>query len=49
MDVWLGNSRSNPPRAALNPANQGVGYWDYNMNHLGIYDVAAQVGRAGRC
>jgi lysosomal acid lipase/cholesteryl ester hydrolase len=44
MDVWLGNSRSNPPRASLDPAKQGLRYWDYNLNHLGIYDVAAQVG-----
>jgi hypothetical protein len=43
-DVFLGNSRSNPPRAHVDPAMQGARYWRYTLNELGMEDVAAQVG-----
>lgn len=42
-DVWLGNSRSNPPRAHVSPHKQGAYYWRYTMNELGAEDIAAQV------
>ncbi|GAB4815151.1 hypothetical protein N2152v2_002197 [Parachlorella kessleri] len=42
-DVWLGNSRSNPPRAHVDPRMQGARYWRYSLNELGMEDVAAQV------
>ncbi len=44
FDVWLGNSRSNPPRLHTDPKKQGsFSYWRYTVNHLGLEDVAAQV------
>lgn len=46
-DVWLGNSRSNPPRAHVSPHKQGAYYWRYTMNELGAEDIAAQVGWQG--
>ncbi|KAI8465067.1 MAG: Alpha/Beta hydrolase protein [Monoraphidium minutum] len=45
FDVWLGSSRSNPPRVATDPSRQGMGYWRYTLNEGGIYDVAAQVDK----
>jgi len=44
-DVWLGNSRANPPRAHSNPARSGAAYWAYSINELGMEDVAALVDR----
>ncbi|GBF99175.1 alpha beta hydrolase family [Raphidocelis subcapitata] len=45
FDVWLGSSRSNPPRVATDPERQGMGYWEYTLNELGIYDAAAQIDK----
>ncbi|RMZ55129.1 hypothetical protein APUTEX25_005407 [Auxenochlorella protothecoides] len=43
FDVWLGNSRSNPPRAHIDPAKSGLRYWYYSINELGIQDMDAQL------
>lgn len=43
FDVWLGNSRANPPRLHKDPQKQGAAYWHYSVNELGMEDVAAQV------
>lgn len=43
MDVWLGNSRSNAPRKHTDPAKRGAQYWAYNNNHVGTYDMEAQL------
>ncbi|KAK9810060.1 hypothetical protein WJX72_004140 [[Myrmecia] bisecta] len=42
FDVWLGNSRSNPPREHIDPAIRGGRYWFYNINDLALYDNTAQ-------
>lgn len=42
-DVWLANSRSNPPRQHVDPAFQGPAYWHYSVNELGLHDLHAQV------
>jgi hypothetical protein len=33
------------PHPKTDPARQGMGYWEYTLNELGIYDVAAQVDK----
>ncbi|KAG2438460.1 hypothetical protein HYH02_010914 [Chlamydomonas schloesseri] len=43
LDVWLGNSRGNAPRQHSDPACRGGRYWRYNINHMGMYDIAAQL------
>lgn len=43
FDVWLGNSRSNPPRMHRDPAFQGPSYWHYTVNEFGLQDMQAQV------
>ncbi|GFR48097.1 hypothetical protein Agub_g9782 [Astrephomene gubernaculifera] len=43
MDVWLGNSRGNAPRQHQDPARRGRRYWQYNINHMGMYDIGAQL------
>ncbi|KAG2482947.1 hypothetical protein HYH03_018172 [Edaphochlamys debaryana] len=44
MDVWLGNSRGNAPRQHQDPSRRGgFSYWRYNINHMGMYDIAAQL------
>ncbi|GIL73386.1 hypothetical protein Vretimale_17555 [Volvox reticuliferus] len=43
MDVWLGNSRGNAPRQHQDPSRRGWRYWQYNINHMGMYDIAAQL------
>ncbi|KAG2433660.1 hypothetical protein HXX76_008031 [Chlamydomonas incerta] len=43
LDVWLGNSRGNAPRQHSDPAYRGGRYWRYNINHMGMYDIAAQL------
>ncbi|EIE26467.1 hypothetical protein COCSUDRAFT_39557 [Coccomyxa subellipsoidea C-169] len=43
FDVWLGNSRSNPPRVHIDSARMGSTYWHYTVNELGMEDVAAQI------
>ncbi|GLI64543.1 hypothetical protein VaNZ11_007837 [Volvox africanus] len=43
MDVWLGNSRGNAPRQHQDPSRRGWRYWRYNTNHMGMYDIAAQL------
>ena len=47
-DVWLANSRSNPPRLHVDPAFQGPAYWHYSVNELGLHDLHAQVRRCSR-
>lgn len=42
-DVWLGNSRNNPPRCHVDPARRGLQYWRYNLNQLAIYDMSAML------
>ncbi len=44
LDVWLGTSRSNPPRAHVNPDIASSNkYFFYSVNELAVYDVGAQV------
>lgn len=43
FDVWLGTTRSNPPRLHLDPAFQGASYWNYSVNEFGMQDMHAQV------
>jgi hypothetical protein len=46
FDVWLGNSRANPPRLHSNRSVQRGGrYWNYSINELGLSDIAAQIGK----
>lgn len=40
FDVFLGNTRSNPPRSHIDPE---YNYWNYSLNELGMMDVAAQI------
>lgn len=44
-DVWLGNSRANPPRAHTDPQRSGAAYWCFSINELGMEDVAAMIHR----
>jgi hypothetical protein len=34
-----------PPHPTTDPARQGMGYWEYTLNELGIYDAAAQIDK----
>lgn len=43
FDVWLGNSRSNPPHANIDPDRQGSRYWQYSVNELGLEDCGALI------
>ncbi|KAL0056175.1 hypothetical protein WJX82_008465 [Trebouxia sp. C0006] len=43
FDVWLGNSRANPPRVHESPEMMGAAYWHFTVNQLGEEDIAAQV------
>lgn len=36
---------SPPPSTHPDPSRQGMGYWRYTINELGIYDMAAQVDK----
>lgn len=42
-DVWLGNTRANPPRAHTDATRSAAEYWCYTINELGTEDVAAQI------
>ena len=42
-DVWLGNTRSNPPRRHINPNITHDRYWRYTLNELGMKDIRAQI------
>ena len=42
FDVWLGNTRSNPPRVNVNPGVRGAKYWRWSANELAIMDLKAQ-------
>eukprot|EP00210_Caulerpa_lentillifera_P004099 g3910.t1 len=42
-DVWLGNSRANPPRRHLDEDIRSDQYWRYTLNELGMKDVGAQI------
>jgi hypothetical protein len=33
------------PTAPADPSRQGMAYWEYTLNELGIFDVAAQVDK----
>jgi len=43
FDVWLANTRSNPPRLNTNSDKKGYRYWHYSANELAMCDVTAQV------
>lgn len=43
FDVWLANTRSNPPRLNSNPEKKGSRYWHYTANELAMCDVTAQI------
>ncbi|KAL4536596.1 hypothetical protein Ndes2437B_g06008 [Nannochloris sp. 'desiccata'] len=43
FDVWLANTRSNPPRLNTNSNKKGSRYWHYTANELAMCDVTAQV------
>eukprot|EP00775_Hariotina_reticulata_P003459 gene3459-3730_t len=43
FDVWLGSSRSNPPRLAKDHSKQGLAYFSFSLNELGIQDTPAQL------
>ncbi len=43
FDVWLANTRSNPPRLNTNPEKKGGRYWHYSANELAMCDVTAQI------
>ncbi|KAK9840957.1 hypothetical protein WJX81_002471 [Elliptochloris bilobata] len=43
FDVWLGNSRANPPRDHIDEGRKGARYWFFTANELGMEDVAAQI------
>jgi pimeloyl-ACP methyl ester carboxylesterase len=43
FDVWLANTRSNPPRLNTDPKKKGSCYWHYSANELAMCDVTAQV------
>ncbi|CAG9462204.1 unnamed protein product [Pedinophyceae sp. YPF-701] len=45
FDVWLINSRSNPPWRNCLPWKQGREYWAYSLNELGALDAAAHIDR----
>ena len=49
LDVWLGTSRSNPPRTHADPAHRGGRYFFYSVNELAMYDVGAQVDAIDAC
>ena len=45
-DVWLANSRANPPCAHVDTPRmdpRGLRYWRYTVNEMAMEDVAAQV------
>lgn len=42
FDVWLGNTRSNPPRININPGVRGAKYWRWSANELAVMDLKAQ-------
>jgi pimeloyl-ACP methyl ester carboxylesterase len=43
FDIWLANTRSNPPRLNTNPEKKGSLYWPYSANELAMCDVTAQI------
>lgn len=47
FDVWLGNSRANPPRLHSDPARSSGGffnkYFSYSVNELGELDIGALI------
>jgi len=42
FDVWLGNTRSNPPRINVKPGVRGAKYWRWSANELAVMDLKAQ-------
>eukprot|EP00798_Chlamydomonas_sp_ICE-L_P032016 gene32016-16537_t len=46
FDVWLGNTRSNPPCLHQDPAvMSGSAYWKFTVNDLGMADISSQLDR----
>lgn len=43
FDVWLSNTRANPPRINVNPCRKGSKYWYYSANELSLCDLPAQI------
>lgn len=43
FDVWLANTRSNPPRLNVNPSRRGSCYWHYSANELAMVDLTTQI------
>lgn len=43
FDVFLGNTRSNPPRVNMHPDRQGARYWQYSIDEMGTMDLGAQI------
>lgn len=43
FDVWLSNTRANPPRININPHKKGSRYWYYSANELSLCDLPAQI------
>lgn len=43
FDVWLANTRANPPRKNVRPDRQGSRYWHFTINDLALSDMAAQI------
>lgn len=49
LDVWLGTSRSNPPRTHIDPRHGGGRYYNFSVNELAMFDVGAQVDAIDAC
>lgn len=43
FDVWLANTRSNPPRVNVKKDKQGARYWKYSANDLAMGDLPTQM------
>lgn len=48
FDVWLANTRANPPRLNVNPERKGAKYWRYSANDLALDDLPAQINHIHR-
>ena len=43
FDVWLGNTRANPPRVNVRSSKRGSKYWRWSANDLAFLDLKAQL------
>ena len=43
FDVWLANTRANPPRMHVDRRYRGGRYWRYSADELAMADVSAQI------